>query len=228
MTVGELARLYQSDRGLDLELEVIPCAGWTRDMTWQETGLAWIPPSPNMPTADTAIVYPGACLIEGTNLSEGRGTTRPFEFWGAPWLEEATLGIVDAMSACPGAGFRPICFKPMFHKHAGTACFGVQPLVDDPVRFPGLETYLRLLLLAIRADPGRFAWRTEPYEFVREPMAIDLLFGSSREREEIERASGDSRLNLDDWCHTLTDPWRSESRSFRDRRRPTLLYAETS
>lgn len=227
MTVGELALLFRDERGLDLDLEVVPCSGWGRGMLWDETGLAWIPPSPNMPTSDTAIVYPGGCLIEGTNLSEGRGTTRPFEFWGAPWLEEASVRMVEAMVGQPGAGFRPIAFRPKFQKFSGETCFGVQPIVEDPRAFSGLEAYLKLLLLAFRADPARFSWRTEPYEFVREPIAIDLLFGSSREREAIEAAAGTATLDLDEWTRTLTGRWEEDSRSFRERRKPSLLYSES-
>ncbi|QDV33596.1 exo-beta-N-acetylmuramidase NamZ family protein [Tautonia plasticadhaerens] len=224
MTIGELARLYRDERRLDLDLDVAPCSGWTRDQLWDETGLAWIPPSPNMPTAGTAVVYPGACLIEGTNLSEGRGTTRPFEFWGAPWLEEASYQMVEEMSGQPGAGFRPIAFRPKFQKLAGETCFGVQPVVEDPRAFSGLETYLKLLLLAVRADPGRFSWRTEPYEFIRSPIAIDLLFGSALEREAIEQAAREPDLDLEQWCLALKARWGEDSRSFVERRGPALLY----
>src|SRR5262249_41458253 len=158
----------------------IPFRGWSRAMLWAETGLPWVLPSPNMPTPETALVYPGGCLIEGTNLSEGRGTTRPFELWGAPWLDPDQLA-----ASCPdieGAFLRPCAFRPTFHKHAGRLCFGVQPHVVAPDRFRPVRLYARLLTAARAQAPESFAWRTEPYEFVSDPIAIDLLFGSSRER----------------------------------------------
>src|SRR6185312_12802129 len=115
------ARLFLDECKIDLELTVVPCQGWNRSMGWSETGLHWVLPSPNMPTPDTALVYPGGCLLEGTNLSEGRGTTRPFELWGAPWLNPDLLGELASWTA--GLLPRPCAFRPTFHKHAGKTCF---------------------------------------------------------------------------------------------------------
>ncbi|RUL88432.1 exo-beta-N-acetylmuramidase NamZ family protein [Tautonia sociabilis] len=224
MTVGELALLFREERGLDLDLEVVPCSGWHRGMLWPETGLHWIPPSPNMPTAATAMVYPGACLIEGTNLSEGRGTTRPFEQWGAPWLEEASYRMAEELGDRPGTLPRPLAFCPVFHKHSGTTCFGVQPHVTDPLAFSALETYVLLLAMAVRADRERFSWRTEPYEFVSSPIAIDLLFGSSREREAIEEFAASGERDLEGWLLAMSRAWEPDTRSFEERRRPFLRY----
>lgn len=213
MTVGELARMFHHELKLDLELEVVPCAGWNRGMAWADTGRAWVAPSPNMPTPETALVYPGGCLIEGTNLSEGRGTTRPFELWGAPWLDGHALRDAAEAYGLPGVILRPSGFRPMFHKHAKRGCQGVQPHVTDPGAFRPLWTYTALLALARAQDPEKFAWRTEPYEFVSDPIAIDLLYGSPRERLAIE--SGE--------IGGLPGAWARDEEEFRERRAPYLL-----
>ena len=241
MTVGELARLYRADLGLDLDLEVIPCRGWAREMYWRDTGIPWVMPSPNMPTPETALVYPGGCLIEGTNLSEGRGTTRPFELWGAPWLDPDAVidGTRDRRAAFerrnvnPFTGrrmdvmLRPCAFRPTFHKHAGQVCFGVQPHVLDPAEIAPVGLYTGWLAAARASRPGEFAWRTEPYEFVREPIAIDLLFGSSRERRFVEAGLLDPDRDVEQGWLILLDDWRRDEESFRERRRPFLLYPES-
>lgn len=214
MTVGELGRLFRSELGLGLDLQVVACEGWVRTMSWDETGIPWVLPSPNMPTPDTALVYPGGCLVEGTNLSEGRGTTRPFELWGAPWLDPHRL----AEDASPGGALlRPCSFRPTFQKHAGATCAGVQPHVVDPSRFFPVASYAEWIALARAQDPGRFAWRTEPYEFMSDPIAIDLLFGSSAEREAIESGVP---------AREIAAAWVSGEEAFAERRRPFLLYAE--
>jgi uncharacterized protein YbbC (DUF1343 family) len=213
MTVGELAHLYLSELRLNLDLEVVACRGWEREMLWPETGGSWAMPSPNMPTPDTALVYPGGCLIEGTNLSEGRGTTRPFELWGAPWLDSDA--IFQDITPIEGAWLRPCAFRPMFHKHAGTVCFGLQPHVTDPARFRPVTLYLKLLASARAQDPERFRWRTEPYEFVRDPIAIDLLFGSSAERLALESGIAPA---------AIAESWSAVEEEFRQRRAPHLLY----
>ncbi len=216
MTVGELALLFREECSIDVDLTVIRCQGWERSMLWAETGLHWVLPSPNMPTPDTALVYPGGCLVEGTNLSEGRGTTRPFELWGAPWLDPDALAEVADWSR--GISLRPCAFRPTFHKHAGQTCFGVQPHVDDPNAFAPVWFYTAMLAQARRQDPDRFAWRTEAYEFVTDPIAIDVLYGSSRERELIE-----STPSVDELID-LRKLWAVEEADFRSRRAPYLLY----
>lgn len=216
MTAGELARLFAAERRLDLDLVVMPAEGWARDMTWEEAGLPWTPPSPNMPTTDTALVYPGMCLLEGTNLSEGRGTTRPFEVFGAPWLDP--LAVADSMNALalPGVRFFPSEFRPMFDKHAGQSCGGARLHVTDRGAFRPFQTGLRVIEAARRAAPLDFRWRTEPYEFDERP-AIDLLTGSSGFRRAVEAGEG---LRAEIARHY------EGARAFGPRREPHLLYPD--
>jgi len=213
LTMGELARLYAAERRLDVDLTVIPCDGWRRGTFFDETGLPWVLPSPNMPTVETAVVYPGGCLLEGTNQSEGRGTTRPFELCGGPAVDPAALARRLDADALPGVRFRPAWFRPTFQKHAGAECGGVQLHVTDRRAYRPVRTGLAVLA-ALRAAPG-FAWRTEEYEFVRDKPAIDLLFGSARER-----------LGLDagvPWPE-LAAAWEAGEAAFAARRAPHLLY----
>jgi uncharacterized protein YbbC (DUF1343 family) len=224
LTVGELAQLDLAELGLDLDLTVIPCSGLERSMAWANTGLPWVIPSPNMPTPDTATVYPGGCLVEGTNLSEGRGTTRPFELWGAPWLDPFVLAdaITRELTSCgrdEGLILRPCSFLPTFQKHADAVCGGVQVHVTDPRAFRPVAAYTIALAVARGFDVERFAWRTEAYEFISDPIAIDLLFGSGRERALIESGPPSG------WARDLFDgDWRREEVAFAERREPYLLY----
>lgn len=223
MTVGELALMFRAELGLDLELDVIPCEGWNRTMLWQDTGIPWVLPSPNMPTPDTANVYPGGCLLEGTNLSEGRGTTRPFELWGAPWLDADR--IVDSVGTdLPGAKLRPCATRPTFHKFGGQLCLGVQPHLTAPADFRPVRLYTLLISLARLQDPSQFGWRTEPYEFVDDPIAIDLLYGSSRERNWIESEPALHRGGWREAYAFLDSQWEEDEESFVERRRPYLIY----
>jgi uncharacterized protein YbbC (DUF1343 family) len=215
MTVGELALLFRAERELDVELEVVACDGWRRGLGYRDTGLPWVFPSPNMPTPETALVYPGMCLLEGTNLSEGRGTTRPFELLGAPWLDGHRLAGDLARERLPGVRFRPVSFVPTWDKHAGVRCHGVELHVHDPERFRPFRTGLALVLHARRQDPARFAWRTEPYEFVADVLAFDLLCGSDRERQAIERGAT---------LRELVGPLGPEERAFARRRVAYLRY----
>lgn len=217
MTVGELAMLFRAERKLDVDLRVIPCRGWRRGMLFRETGLPWVFPSPNMPTPETALVYPGMCLLEGTNLSEGRGTTRPFELFGAPWLDGHRLAEGLAREQLPGVAFRPASFVPTWDKHAGVRCHGVELFVREPARFSPFRTGLAAVVHARAQDPGRFAWRTEPYEFVRDVPAFDLLCGSRREREAIEAGATVPELG---------SGFLQEERSFTGRRAAYLSYGE--
>lgn len=215
MTLGELALLLRAERHPDLSLAVLACEGWRRETWWDETGLPWVAPSPNMPTALTATIYPGACLVEATNLSEGRGTTRPFQLVGAPWLDGEALGARLNEIDLPGVRFRTARFRPEFGKHAGSVCAGVEWHVTDRARLRPLETGVRLLAEARALHPDKFAWRREAYEFVAGVPAVDLLTGSAAAREVIEgRADAEG----------LFAGWRAHCEEFTARRGPHLLY----
>ena len=168
-----------------------------------------------MPTPETAVVYPGQCLIEGTNLSEGRGTTRPFELCGAPWLDAVKLAGRMNEEKLPGVKFRPAWFRPTFQKHAGVDCGGVQIHVTDRAAWQPVRASLALLAAMREMSGDKFQWRTEVYEFVSNPMAIDLLFGSAREREALEAGRP--------W-REIADAWRPEEEAFAKRRQGVLLY----
>jgi uncharacterized protein YbbC (DUF1343 family) len=215
MTPGEIARWRHAVEQLDLELAVISLRGWERDQWYEHTGLPWVLPSPNMPTVDTALVYPGMCLVEGTELSEGRGTTRPFELSGAPHLDGHRLARDLAAFELPGVRFRPAVFTPMFQKHARTPCGGVQLHVTNAEAFRPYRTGVAFLKACHDQDPERFAWRAKAYEFVDQIPAIDLLAGSAGLREGI--AAGAS---LDE----LTHRWPRDEGTFLDERAPYLLY----
>lgn len=221
MTLGELARMAIVERGLadPTRLEVLACAGWRRSMLAPATGLPWVLPSPNMPTLDTALVYPGQCLLEGTNLSEGRGTTRPFEIFGAPWLDGRALA--DALrgepDAIPGLAVRPLGFKPTFQKFAGRSCGGVQLHVRDAAAVRSLQTSWAVLTAAWRLGQGAMRWRTERYEFVDDRPALDLLAGGPWLRAAVEAQAPLAELLA------AQEPGR---RAFIARRRPFLLYPE--
>jgi uncharacterized protein YbbC (DUF1343 family) len=189
MTVGELARLYNTHFGIECELEVVTCDGWTRTAYFDELRLPWVMPSPNMPTLGTAIVYPGMCLLEGTNLSEGRGTTRPFEFFGAPFIDGRALATELAKLELPGARFRPCFFRPTFHKFAGRTCGGLELHVTDRREFLSYRTGLAVLAAVRRLWPNDLEWRTDTYEFRHDVPAIDLLTGLAGVREAIDRGA---------------------------------------
>jgi uncharacterized protein YbbC (DUF1343 family) len=215
MTIGELALLFRAERGLDADVTVIRMSGWRREMWFEDTGLPWVLPSPNMPTPEAACVYPGGCLIEGTNLSEGRGTTRPFHLVGAPWLDPWRLARDLERERIPGCAWRPTFFTPTFQKHAGKLCGGVELHVRDAARFPAFLAYLLLIHHARRQEPARFAWRAPPYEYEHVKLPIDILCGGEAIRRRIERG-GSPRA--------LAAGWARECARFRRRRRAFLLY----
>jgi uncharacterized protein YbbC (DUF1343 family) len=215
MTVGEVARLFRGEFGVACDLRVVPVAGWSRRRDFAGTGLPWVPPSPNMPTLATARVYPGGCLVEGTNLSEGRGTTTPFELVGAPWLDGRELARRLDAESLPGVVFRPASFRPMFQKHAGLPCGGVQVIVTDPATFRPFATYLVLLREARSLDSRRFAWREDAYEFETDRPAIDYLLGREHLRERLEAGAAIDELERG---------WERELHAFEERRRAYLLY----
>ena len=190
LTIGELLAQFMERDGAALgsegALSVVPLLGWERNRGAEAWGRPFVMPSPNMPTAETALVYPGGCLIEGTNLSEGRGTTAPFQLVGAPFLDGDALAEALIASGSPGVQVRPVAFRPTFEKHAGQTCRGVMLHVTNPLLFRPVATYLRLIALARAQAPEAFAFRNTPYEFETEKPAFDLLTGSAAAREAIE------------------------------------------
>jgi len=177
LTSGELARWLNRERNIGCDLEVIPCEGLERAAHWDRTGLPWVLPSPNLPTLDSCRVYPGMVLLEGTNLSEGRGTTRPFEFFGAPFLDPSALAEAVAPLLGPGVVMRPCHFEPTFQKHAGVPCGGGQLHVSDPEAFQPVHTAVAILCAVRRLAPESFRWREPPYEYETEKPPIDILWG---------------------------------------------------
>ncbi|MGO4341040.1 exo-beta-N-acetylmuramidase NamZ family protein [Pedococcus sp. 2YAF34] len=218
MTVGELARYFDgefltADAGNRLEeLSVVEVGGWRRDVTFAATGLPWVMPSPNMPTPDTALVYPGTGMFEGTNLSEGRGTTRPFELVGAPYVDYRWAERLAALDL-PGVGFREAYFTPTFSKHVNTVCGGVQVHVTDPSAIDPMRVGVEMLVAAKKLYP-EFAWRYDSYDPAR-PYWVDKLSGSTRLREQVTAgASADE----------VVGAWRDELAAFDRRRQQYLLY----
>jgi len=215
LTAGEIARWRAAEEKLDVELHVVELRGWRRDLYFEDTGLPWVMPSPNMPTRDTALVYPGMCLVEGTELSEGRGTTRPFELAGAPFLEPDAFAAALEAERLPGCRLRPVVFTPTFHKHAGRASGGVQIHVTDRAAFRPYLTGVAWLRAARHLAATEFRWRARAYEFVDRIPAIDLLTGGPEIREGI-----DAGASLADLAAT----WAPAEAAFAAQRRPWLLY----
>ena len=181
LTLAELVGQYVGDVATVMEME-----GWRRSMWFDQTGLPWIPPSPNMPTLDTATIYPGLCLIEGATLSEGRGTTTPFELIGAPFIDPFALARELNGRELAGVRFRPHVFLPTFQKHAGATCGGVQIMVTDRQQLRSVQLGIAVLCAIHKLWPDELTWRTEAYEFVTDRLAIDLLLGVPGLREQIE------------------------------------------
>lgn len=194
MTAGELARRFNRTEAMGCELHVIPCEGLRRSDTWADTGLPFISPSPNMPTPDTALVYPGMCLLEGTNISEGRGTCRPFEQFGAPWMDPDAMIAELERSDLPGVRFRPVGFTPTFDKYTGVSCSGLFIHVTDPAAFLPLRTGVAIVRAAALTGKASFAWRADAYEFVDDIPAFDLLCGTDQVRKGIEAGAGMAAL----------------------------------
>jgi uncharacterized protein YbbC (DUF1343 family) len=215
MTIGELARLFNESFGLGASLEVARMEGWQRHMYADETGLPWVMPSPNMPTLEAAVVYPGTVLFEGTMLSEGRGTTRPFELVGAPWIEAERFAREMNELGLPGAYFRPAVFEPTFQKHAKRACGGCQIHVTDRAAFRPVLTGAALIQMFRRFNPEKFSWRQPPYEYEHDKLPIDILAGSDALRQQVEAGLAPT---------AIADSWRTDEAAFRDLRRPFLLY----
>jgi uncharacterized protein YbbC (DUF1343 family) len=231
LTIGELAQLVNAEASYNCDLMVVPCDGWRRSMHWMETGLPWVPPSPNMPTPDVSLLYPGTCLLEGVNVSVGRGTAKPFEWLGAPWIDGAALaGALNALDL-PGVRWRPAAFVPFAQPYAGQLCEGVQPHVTDARAVEPLHVGVALLLAlrqmypehfsisaagSIYADEMQMARRMYPARSAWNVAHFDRLAGSPRLRQLIE---ADAPLA------EIVSPWQAYQQHFLDRARPFLLYA---
>ena len=215
MTIGELARLFNDAFGIGAKLEVVKMDGWDRRWYQDQTGLPWVMPSPNIPTLDSAVVFPGTVLFEGTLLSEGRGTTRPFELLGAPWIDAERFASAMNARKMAGVHFRPAVFEPTFQKHARTSCGGCQIHVLDRGALQPCSVAAALLLEFRRAAPDRFAWRQPPYEYEHDKLPIDILAGSPDLREQID---ADQPLDV------IVGSWQEEIEAFRRMREEFLMY----
>ena len=216
-SLGELARYYNLTQALNCDLTVIPAAGWRRGDYFDATALPWVMPSPNLPTLDAAMVYPGQVLLEGTNLSEGRGTTRPFELFGAPFLEPGRLLDRLQKTELPGVLLRTACFEPTFHKWAGELCRGFQLHVTDRQAFKPYYTTLALLAVIRELYPEQFAWRQPPYEYESVRLPFDLLTGDDLIRTGLEDGLTAAELE---------ESWQNDLARFMEVRREFLLYPE--
>ncbi len=215
MTIGELARLFNEHFGIGADLEVVTMDGWRRADYGDDAGVPWIMPSPNMPTLDTAVVYPGTVLLEGTMASEGRGTTRPFEVVGAPWVHAEAFADRLNAHALPGVVFRPVVFEPTFQKHHGVTCGGCQMHVTDRRAFPSVAAGVAVIEELRRANPTSFAWRPPPYEYEHRLMPIDILAGNGALRTAIDAGAS---------AEAIAATWRADEDAFRATRAPFLLY----
>ena len=215
MTVCELAGMFNDAFGIGCDLECVTLRGWERSLYYDETDGPWVLPSPNMPTVDTAVVFPGSVHLEGTQLSEGRGTTRPFELVGAPFIDADDYASALAALNLPGVFFRACVFLPTFQKHGGKACGGVQIHVLDRAAFPPVATGIAIVKTAYDMYRDDFRWKDPPYEYEYDRNPFDLIAGTSKVREAIE--SGAS-------LEQITEPWRAPLQQFTELRGRFLLY----
>lgn len=216
MTIGEIGTYLRNEIYPSLDFHVIPVRDWQRGMWGDETGLPWVLPSPNMPTVDTALVYPGMCLLEGTDLSEGRGTTRPFEIFGAPFIDPDALVKRLTSFKLSGVVFRPMYFQPTFQKHAGELCGGAQIHVINREKYRPFKTGVAIIKAIHDLYPDGFKWKQPPYEYVTDKLPIDILAGTDRLRKDVER--GRPLNSMDEW-------WKAQCKEFdKNVRKEYLIY----
>jgi uncharacterized protein YbbC (DUF1343 family) len=215
MTAAELARMFNKEFKIGCDLEVVPMQGYRRDFWFDDTDAPWVIPSPNMPTVETATVYPGAVFVEGTRISEGRGTTRPFEINGAPYADGYELAGHLIRLQLPGVHFRPHSFIPTFQKHAGELCHGVQIHVLDRAAFNPVITGIALIKAFHDLYPDDFEWQSPPYEYVYDRLPFDVIAGTTKLREQIEGG-----VSIEE----IAASWAAGEKDFAERRKPYLLY----
>jgi uncharacterized protein YbbC (DUF1343 family) len=216
LTMAEMALLFNEAFGIHAPLEVHGMTGWNRSMNFRHTGMHWVPPSPNLPTPDSAQVYPGQVILEGTNLSEGRGTTTPFELWGAPYLNTRRVLEHLAEAKLPGLTLRPARFQPSFDKWAGQSCAGFQIHVTDPETYRPYGTSLTLVQAVIAAHPEQFNWNPPPYEYEFRRLPIEIILGSGELHSQLEEGVA---------VPDLEQTWQPQLRDFHQLCAPYLLYA---
>ncbi|MDZ7861071.1 MAG: DUF1343 domain-containing protein [Candidatus Krumholzibacteriota bacterium] len=214
LTIGEALTMINENEDKKCELDIIRISGWKRSMHFRDTSLRWIMPSPNIPRAGTALLYPGMVLLEGTNISEGRGTARPFEIIGAPWIDPRALAD-ELTKRAPGAIFRPLRFNPTWDKYRGEICGGVQIHITDRERFKPVRTGALAIRTAASLYPGEFEWTRPPYEYEREKMPIDIITGSDSFRNTINRGAG---------LKELFESWLEDEREFKEESNNFFLY----
>ena len=215
MTLGELALMFNDSFGIGCDLEIVKMEGWRRDYWFDQTDAPWVFPSPNIPTLDSATVFPGAVHFEGTQISEGRGTTRPFELIGAPYIEPTEYAQALNNLKFPGVFFRSCIFRPTFQKHGGVSCGGVQTHVLDREAFEPVVTGIAMVKVAYDLYGSEFRWKEPPYEYVYDRNPFDVIAGTSSIREGVER--GDS---LDE----IRSSWPERFHEFTRAREQYLLY----
>jgi len=215
MTMGELAKFFNAERRIGADLEIIPMEGYKREYFFSDTRLPWVPPSPNMPTPATALVYPGQVLLEGTNLSEGRGTARPFECLGAPYIDPRLLKQQLEKRTLPGCSFKEISFTPQFDKWQGQLCQGIQIQVTDPRAYKPFYATLAIIREVMTACPDQFSWLPPPYEYELKKLPLDIITGDEGIRKGLEEGR-----NLDE----MEANWQAELEDFLTIRKQYLLY----
>jgi uncharacterized protein YbbC (DUF1343 family) len=215
MTMGELAMMFNRQFGIGCDLEVIPLQGWRRNMLFEHTGLPWVAPSPNLPTPVSALVYPGQVIWEGTNVSEGRGTTQPFELFGAPFIEPDEILKTLGANRLSGAVLRPVEFEPTANKWRGQACRGFQIHVVDPEQFEPYRLSLSLLQAVLRGHKDQFQWKSPPYEYEYERLPIDLILGDQPLRLGLEKNES---------IDSLAAAWQTDLATYNTLRSQYFLY----
>jgi uncharacterized protein YbbC (DUF1343 family) len=215
MTTGELARVFNEHWGIGCELEVVPLEGWSRELWFDETDIPWVLPSPNMPTLDSATVFPGTVHLEGTQMSEGRGTTRPFELAGAPYVDAGEFAKSLESIGLPGVKFRPTNFQPTFQKHAGKTCGGVQIHVLERQEFKPVLTGIAVVKTCFNLYGDDFRWKEPPYEYVFDKNPFDVISGTDSLRKAFERG---------DTLEEIERSWQPGYESFHKERAKVLLY----